>query len=41
PMNAAMTALMQFSGSRAQEISDLLGASSISPADVRDARLLP
>ena len=40
-MNAAMTALMQFQGSRAQEIEDILVASSISPADVRDARLLP
>lgn len=39
-MNAAMKALMQFIGSRAQEISDTLGASVVSPADVRDARLL-
>jgi hypothetical protein len=40
-MNAAMAALMQFQGSRAQELSDTLGASSVSPSDVRDARLLP
>lgn len=40
-MNAAMTALMQFQGSRAQEISDTLGVSIVAPADVRDARLLP
>lgn len=40
-MNAAMAALMQFQGSRAQEIEDTLGASSVSPANVRDARLLP
>lgn len=40
-MNAAMAALMQFQGSRAQEIEDTLGADVVSPSNVRDARLLP
>jgi len=40
-MNAAMAALMQFTGSRAQEIKDTLGASAVTPTDVREARLLP
>lgn len=39
-MNAAMTALMQYQGSRAQEIAKVIGADSVSPADVRDARQL-
>ena len=40
-MNARMTALMQRTGSRAEEISDLLGTSSPTPAEVRDASSLP
>jgi hypothetical protein len=40
-MNAAMVALFQFQGSRAQEIKDVLGATTASPTDVRNARLLP
>ena len=39
-MNAAMTALMQFLGSRAQELRDTLGVSRVSGVDVRNARLL-
>lgn len=40
-MNAAMAALMQFQGSRAEEIADVLGASNVQPVDVRNARELP
>lgn len=40
-MNAAMQALMQFQGSRAQEIKDTLGTSYVSPTQVRDAVNLP
>jgi len=40
-MEPRMVALMQFTGSRAQEIKDTLGASVVTPADIRDARLLP
>ena len=40
-MNARITALMQRTGSRAEEISDLLGTSSPTPAEVRDASNLP
>ena len=40
-MEPRMAALMQFTGSRAQEISDTLGTSNVSPVNVRDARLLP
>lgn len=40
-MEPRMTALMQFAGSRAQEIADTLGTSNVSPSQVRDARLLP
>lgn len=39
--NATMAALMQFQGSRAQEIKDTLGGEYVSPADIREARLLP
>lgn len=38
-MEPRMLALMQFQGSRAQEIADTLGASSVTPVNVRDARL--
>jgi hypothetical protein len=40
-MNPAMAALMQFEGSRAQEISDVLETSTITASDVADARQLP
>ena len=36
-MNAAMAALMQYEGSRAQEIEDVLGVSVVTPSDVRAA----
>ena len=40
-MNAAMTALMQeTNGSRAQELKDTLGVSSVTPSQVADARRL-
>jgi hypothetical protein len=40
-MEPRMTALMQRIGSRAEEISDLLGKSFITPSDVANARNLP
>jgi len=40
-MEPRMVALMQYTGSRAQEISDTLGASNVTGSDVQQARLLP
>jgi len=39
-MNAAMTSLMQFTGSRAQEIQDIIGTSRVSPEQMREATKL-
>jgi hypothetical protein len=39
-MEPRITALMQFQGSRAQEIKDTLGVSTVTPTDVRNARSL-
>ena len=39
-MEPRIAALMQYAGSRAEEISDVLGVSSVTPTNVRDARLL-
>ena len=36
-MNAAMAALMQYQGSRAQQLEDVLGVSFVTPSQVRDA----
>ena len=40
-MEPRMLSLMQFQGSRGEEIKDLLGTSTPTGANVRDARLLP
>ena len=39
-MEPRMAALMQYQGSRAEEIRDTLGASSVTPSDVANARQL-
>lgn len=40
-MEPRVAALMQYTGSRAEEISDTLGASRVAPIDIADARSLP
>ena len=39
-MEPRIAALMQYQGSRAEEIKDVLGASSVSPSEIRDAASL-